>query len=565
MSPRPEVRVLWPFACQLAGAGGWLVAGWLLGCATLIGSLGLLGLSGGFLAATAIAGLTPAAIASFNFFLPGAGVRFFALLRTASRWGERVVTHEGTFRLIADLRGRLFRRLAPLSPRQLGRHHGGDLLNRLVRDVDALDNLYPRLLLPACTALTVLGGLAMVVAMLAPAVLGPALVLLLAVPLLPVLGWHLGARLAPALVAQRAELRRALLDSSEGLADLLLHRPAWTLQRAGVLAASERWLGLQLRFARRVAWLRAGVSLWAGLCAWAALGVAAGAAGGSGLDGAWLAGVVVVLLGGNEVLQALPAACVELPGTAAATARVQALAGQQPVPVFVQQGAQPADASLCLRGVAFSWDGNTPVFDGLDLAIDAGEHVALLGPSGGGKSTLVQLLTRLEDPDRGAIALGGVAYPELDERTLRRHVACASQFGWAQRATLADNLRLADPAAADARLHEALEVVGLADCVAQWPDGLGTWVEEGGASLSGGQRRRLGVARALLRAAPVTILDEPSEGLDEAAEIELVARLRRHLAGRSLLWITHRERAVTAFDRCLHLDGGVIRELRLHG
>lgn len=552
------LRVLAPFMRQLAGAGGWLFAGWLLGCATLIGSLGLLGLSGGFLAATAIAGLTPATALLFNFFLPGAGVRFFALLRTASRWGERVVTHEGTFRLLAALRCRVYEALAPLSPRQLGAVHGGDLLNALVRDVDALDNLYPRLLLPLASALLVLAGLLLIVGLLAPALILPPLLLLLAVPLLPVLGWWLGAALAPALVVSRVQLRRQLLDCVEGLADYTLHAPAWAAQRAATLAASENWLRQQLRLARRGAWLRALLTVLVGLSAWAALGLAAGGATGAPLPGPWLAAVVLLLLGAFEALQPLAGASLELPGTAAAAARIGALAQPPAGPRGVEQGPQPVDTTLVVRDVCFSWDGQSAVLKGLDLQIPSGEHLALMGPSGGGKSTLVQLLTRLEDPQHGEILLGGVPLTALDEATLRRNISCAGQFPWAQRATLADNLRLADPAADVARMQEVLEVVGLHATVARWTDGLETWVEEGGASLSGGQRRRLGIARALLRKAPITILDEPSEGLDEDAEVALIQRLRSHLAGRTLIWITHREAAAVLFERRVQLDAAVM-------
>lgn len=556
----PELKALSGFTRHLAGTAGWLLAAWLLSCATLAGGLGLFGLSGWFLSATALAGLTPATALAFNFFLPGAGVRFFAMLRTVSRWGERVVSHEATFRQIAALRVWLYRRLARLSPAQLGRRHGSDLLNALIRDVDALDNLFPRLLMPLAAALAVLGGLSVLAAFLAPALaVLPLALLVLGVLLLPLGGWVAGRELAPALVNGRATLRRTLIDAIDGLDEWSLHAPAWARQRATVAACNRAWLAGQLSLARRGAWLRAGVLMASGLAAWLALLLVARFDVGPPA-GPWLAAVVLVLLGTQEVLQALPAACLDLPGTAAAASRLAALAGQPARPCFVAVGAQPDGNHLAVRGLGFAWPGQAPLFAGLTLALPEGTHLAVLGPSGGGKSTLVQLLTRLEAPDEGEIVLGGVPLAALDESTLRGRIACASQFTWAQRATLADNLRLAAPQADEQAMMAALRRVGLAETVAGWRDGLQTWVEEGGASLSGGQRRRLGIARVLLREAPITVLDEPTEGLDAVAERALVSAVRAYLRGRTLIWVTHREAGLAGFDRVITLAGGQLRD-----
>lgn len=242
-----------------------------------------------------------------------------------------------------------------------------------------------------------------------------------------------------------------------------------------------------------------------------------------------------------------------MPGTAAAAVRVDALASQMPSPAFVASGRQPQGSRLQIDRLGFAWPDQPPLFAGLSLDIAPGEHVALLGPSGGGKSSLVQLLSRLEDPLSGVIRLGGVDLRDMDEPTLRRHLACAGQFPWAQTATLADNLRLADPDADEATMMEALRIVGLDAQVSSWRDGLQTWVEEGGASLSGGQRRRLGIARALLRHAPITVLDEPTEGLDAADEQALIAAVRTALHGRTLVWVTHRTAGLDTFDRVLRL------------
>ena len=193
------------------------------------------------------------------------------------------------------------------------------------------------------------------------------------------------------------------------------------------------------------------------------------------------------------------------------------------------------------------------VFRAIGRLSQSNVTVLITGESGGGKSTLIQLLTRFAEPQSGSIEVGGVALSELDEVTLRQHISCATQFTWAKTATLADNLRLARPESTDEELESVLALVGLHPSEMGWQDGLHTWVEEGGASLSGGQRRRLSIARALLRNAPITLLDEPSEGLDLASERELVRGVTAHLGGRTLVWVSHREDLDHRFDRVIRV------------
>ncbi len=534
-------RALRPFVRRLSGAGWWLMGGLALGVLALTASLGLLGLSGAFLTGAAIAGLHAGTAATFNFFLPGAGVRLFAVLRTTARWGERVLAHEGTFRLLAGLRCWLYGHLSRLSPGQLMRYHGAELLDRLVRDIDALDNLYPRLLMPLVAAGLLFAALTVVFACVVPSLVWmPVLLGCMALFGLPASGWRLGRALLPAWMRERAALRMRLLDAWEGLEDFSLHRPAWARQRARVQVTQTAWLTVQARSHRRAAGLRAVVALLVGVMAWVALGLLGGEAPQARLPGPWVAALVLLLLGCAEALQPLVAASIDLPGTASAAQRVQAIADEVPRDVYPAHGPAPADASIDVQSLHFSWDADSPVFSGWSLRVAPGEHLLLTGESGCGKSSLIQLLTRMAPADRGRILLGGVPIEALDEATLRAHVACATQFTWAQTATLADNLRLARPEATDAEMTEVLNLVGLDPASAGWRHGLDTWIDEGGANLSGGQRRRLAVARALLRRAPITLLDEPSEGLDLAAEQALLARVSAHLQGRTLIWVSHR-------------------------
>lgn len=557
MGLREGFRALRPFVRRLShGAGKWLLGGLLLSVLALLGGLGLLGLSGAFLTGAAIAGLSASTAASFNFFMPGAGVRFFAVLRTTTRWGERVLSHEGTFRLLAGLRVSLYHRLSALSARQLMAYHGAELLNRLVRDIDALDNLYPRVLIPMGAASMVFASLAVMFAWVAPDLLWiPGLLGAVALLGLPAMGWLLGRQLLPEWMLKRAALRARLLDICEGLEELSLQRRAWTMQCEYTRWTQEAMLAAQLRSNRRAALMRALVVLLVGVLAWACLGLLGAHPPELRLSGPWVAALVLSLLGCVEALQPLAGACLEMPGTASAAQRLQAISEDAAAATrFVDHGPKPQDASIEVQFLDFSWNAHSPVFRGLLLNIAEGEHLLLTGESGCGKSTLIQLLTRMESPSKGRILLGGVPIDALDEDTLRSQVACALQFTWSQSATLANNLRLARPDATEDEMREVLGIVGLDPERSGWRQGLNTWIDEGGANLSGGQRRRLGVARALLRRAPITLLDEPSEGLDMQAEQSMVRRVSECLHGRTLIWVSHRTLDTSAFDRVVHLS-----------
>ncbi len=554
--------VLRPFLNFMQQHRRWVWLGGGLTLSTFLAGLGLLGTSGGFLAGTALAGVSAVTAQAFNYYLPAVGVRFFALFRTFSRWGDRVVTHEATFRLIGELRVWLYRHLAARSPLQLGEFHGADLLNRLTRDIDALDNLYQRLILPLLAGLACLLILAGVLAQQSGQLLWPWLGLLLtAFIALPALAWRMGLALTPRLALAHATLRRHLLDAVDGLEDLALHAPAWQAQRTKILSADSARIQDQLRQQRATASLRALLVFVIGLTVWGALGLIATLPVESALAGPWIAVVVMLFLGVLEVIQALPQAWLDLPGTAASAQRLQQIAQTPADPAFVEQGPSPVGHDLVLTNSQFAYDPAQPILQGIDLHLRAGEHVALLGPSGGGKTTLMHLITRLIDPQVGTITLGGIPLPQIDEPTLRQHIACCPQDIWVFNATVADNLRLADPHASDEQLWQMLDLVGLGNKVRDWPQGLQTWIEEQGASLSGGERRRLGLARTLLRDAAIILLDEPTEGLDPASEHALIAAIRTYLHCKTLVWVTHRRAGVAGFDRILRLEAGRIQNL----
>jgi ATP-binding cassette subfamily C protein CydC len=232
------------------------------------------------------------------------------------------------------------------------------------------------------------------------------------------------------------------------------------------------------------------------------------------------------------------------------------LAETPPDPKYPDHQAElPSGNDLVLEKVSFGYSPEQPLLREVTWRCAPGDHIALVGPSGGGKTTLVRLLTRLEDPVGGRILLGGADLRSWTEELLRTRIACATQDPWIFTSTVGENLRLAGPAD-DGELWRILDLIGLGDQVRAWPEGLETGVEEGGQSLSGGQRRRLALARVLLRKAPVTLLDEPTEGLESGAALALVRAIRHELDGRTLLWVTHRSQGLEDFPQVWAMENG---------
>lgn len=556
-NPPPRLRALLPFIKLLTPYRGWLLLGFILTVVTLFASVGLLSVSGWFLTGTALAGGTATLTAiTYNFFQPAATVRGFALLRTAGRWAERVVNHEATFRLLAHYRRWLFAGIAPLSQTQLKDYHGGTLLNRMTRDIDALDNLYVRLLLPVAAALLLLILMTGVAAWFLPTLLIVFIgLILVGFILIPWLAWRLGKRFAPQEQEQQRRLRVELLELVDGLETLSLQQTAWQTHREKALAAGHRWLSLRRTLHGRATLLSQGLGAWIALTALGALALMSF----SELKGIWVAGGTLMVLAAAELLVMLPEAWLKLPGTCTAATNLHQLHHSQSTIIYPTNSAtQPTDNSFTLHKVNFSYANNINILNNVNLHLAAGTHCLIQGASGGGKTTLIQLLTRQLAQQDGEIQLGGVAITDFTEADLRQRIALAPQETYLFTDTLANNLRLACPDADDTTLWQALELVGLADAIRALPDGLQTWTDEGGASLSGGQRRRLGIARTLLVNADCIILDEPSEGLDLDSEARLINDVCDYLHGKTLLWISHRDTAIERFDRVLTLAEGNI-------
>ena len=479
-------------------------------------------------------------------------VRPLVLLRPALRWAERMASHAAAFGALADTRVWFFRRLAERMPGGIGLRGSGDLLGRVIGDVDALDRLYLGGILPAAAGLSVLVA---IVALLAGE---PWLMLLVCLPLglalvLPLLLAPAAARAAQRAAERRGGLRAAVVDPLAGLEDTLAaNAEARAMDRLHL--ADRELMRSQRSLAKRSAWAGASGGLLAQLAVLAALGW--GLAGGSAV-----AGMVVLALflsvAAAEALGLMPRAGAAL-ATAGASARRLFEAADTPAPVAepTHPAALPATSELVLQDIRFGWRPGAPVLDGLDLRLREGERVAILGPSGAGKSTLAALLTKLAAPERGSILLGGVDLADLSAAEVRSRIVVLSQQARLFDDSIAANLRLAAPGAPEAALWRALAKAGIADHIRSLPEQLETRCGEGGTRFSGGEARRIALARALLPPAGILILDEPTTGLDVAAERAFLATLATACEGRSLLLITHRLTGAEPLDRALRLAGG---------
>ncbi|EKY3120068.1 cysteine/glutathione ABC transporter ATP-binding protein/permease CydC [Cronobacter turicensis] len=541
----------------------WLLSlGVVLAIVTLLASIGLLTLSGWFLSASAVVGM--AGLYSFNYMLPAAGVRGAAIIRTAGRYFERLVSHEGTFRVLEHLRVYTFSRLLPLSPSGLARFRQGELLNRLVADVDTLDHLYLRVISPLIGAFAVIAvvtlGLSLLDVTLALTLGGIMLATLL---LLPPLFYRAGRPVGEALTMLRASYRQQLTGWLQGQAELSIFGAAGRY-RDNLDATEQIWHEAQRRQAGLTALSQAMMMLISGMTVVLMLWMAAGGVGGNNTPGSFIALFVFCALAAFEALAPVGGAFQHLGQVIASARRVSEVIDQPADITFAEPGADvPRKASLSLRNVSFSYPGQPqPALRDITLDVAPGEHIAILGRTGCGKSTLLQLLTRAWDPTSGDVALGGVSITEYREAALRATMSVVPQRVHLFSATLRDNLRLAAPQADDAALGAVLARVGLEKLLED--DGLNAWLGEGGRQLSGGELRRLGIARALLHDAPVLLLDEPTEGLDAETERQILTLVKEVAAQKTLLMVTHRLQGLTAFDRIIVMDNGQITEQGSH-
>jgi thiol reductant ABC exporter CydC subunit len=540
---RPESRgfaagAALQFATIASGIGLMATSAWLISTASLHPSIAALGVA-------------------------IVGVRFFGLSRGVFRYLERLASHHATLSLLARLRVTVFEALSPLAPARLRAHRSGDLVSRLVDDVDSLDNFYVRVLGPSLAAtLTAI----LVCALLIPrgAALALAVVIGLAVAgvVAPAIALLAGAQSGARTVTLRADLAARTADAVQGLSDLVAFNQS-AAYRAELERRSLDLAAAQISHVRISAGASACVVLAGDMTAIAVLVLAVPLVRSGALAGVQLAVVVLTTLAAFEVAGPLAAAWQNLGATRAAARRLHALLDGEPaVPVPVVPLPPPQGRILDVRGLTFRYqDSESDTLNNVSFSLAPGRCVAIVGSSGAGKSTIASLLLRFQEAPAGSIMLDGQDVRGYAADEVRACLAYADQRASIVTGTIRENLLIAHPGASGDAIMEALDAVGLSGLVRQLPDGLDTWVGEQGHRLSGGERQRLALARAILKPSPFVILDEPTAHLDPMAERHVLAALRRMAHTRGVLLITHRVVGIDFASEIVVLqDGHVVQQ-----
>lgn len=555
------MRSLLPFLAMFKHSPARLMLGIILMLTGLAASIGLLTLSGWFLAAAAIAGLS----LMFNFFYPSAGVRGLAVGRTVARYFEKIVTHDVTFEILAKLRVMIFSKIIPLSPAVLSRYRNSELLNRLVADVDTLDTLYLRLFAPFVSAVLMIVfigiGLSFLDKTIACFIAGTLLLLLV---VLPTIFYHLGRKFGAKLTATRAQYRSQFVEYIQAQAELLLFNASDNLKQQ--LATTEKsWLQYQQKEAQ-LSGLSSAILLFInGLMIVCTLWMAAATPmGNDEFKLALIALVTFSALASFEILMPIGAAFLHLGQVIASAERVNDIITQQPLVTFdgnlEQINLSHTDKLLTFQDVHFHYPDRTEqALSGINLTFTAQQKIAILGKTGSGKSTLLQLLIRNYDATQGQILLAGEPIVAYSEPTLRSQLILLTQRVHIFSDTLRQNLLLANPNADDQKLNEVIKQVGL-EYLLEQEQGLDSWLGDGGRTLSGGEQRRLGIARVLLSSAPIILLDEPTEGLDRETERHILALLLQHCRDKTLIMVTHRLSGLEQFDQLVVMDNAQVVE-----
>ncbi|BCV22646.1 thiol reductant ABC exporter subunit CydC [Moorella sp. Hama-1] len=531
------------------------------------------------------------------------GVRFFGISRALCRYLERYAGHQATLQFLGELRVSFYRALEPLLPARLPDYRSGELLDRVVADVETLKDFYLRVLLPPLVALMVMAAVFIFLARfsinLALAWLVCFLVAGVALPLV------LGAARGPDRRQEevRASLNATLVDTVQGMTEILAcGREQEQLQRLNTLGRELQ--RHQEKSASRDGLAVALTGLAGDLSLWLVLVLAIPLVTAGKLDGVFLAMLALATATSFEAISSLPAIKDYLQASLGATRRLLAViatstpdgvedghknprqrtpANPQPFSLQVPAGPglsnpglgstrkvlplarQTRPGHLQVKGLRFRYgQDEPPALDGIDFTLPAGGRLALVGPSGAGKSTLVNLLLRFWDYEEGSICLGGRELKDYPVEDLRRLLAVVSQPTHLFNASLAENLLLARPDAGAAELWSVLRAAGLEDFIHSLPRGLATCIGEEGLKLSGGQRQRLALARALLKNAPILILDEATSGLDAVTEQEVLQTIYQVMTGRTTLVITHHLAGLEAMDEILVLDRGRVVQRGCH-
>ena len=531
---------------------GWMALALLLPLMAVGAGIGLLGSSGWFLTAAALS----TAGAGFNIFGPSAAVRGFSFLRILARYFEKMAGHDGTLRLLSNLRGWLFARLFPLVPLNDRDSRHGDLVSRLTADVDALDTVFLVAIGPILSSVVVGMGMTIALSLLLPGVAWCyGLAFAGAVALVPAGVLAASRRAGARVVEETSALRVATLDALDGHADLIAFGAldAATTSFRDVATSLARTRDIPMTVAAAGA---AGVQLAMGAAVVGALLLGLPALADGTISAPLYVGLLLAIMASFEPTLVLVRAIGKLAVAGAAAERLDRIATREPAIAEPLHAAPlPAGSTIVYHDIGFSYPESRRVLDHLDLAIPVGGRIAIVGESGSGKSTLLKLLLRLADPQQGRVTIAGADIRTVPLAALHARVALLSQDAPVFHDTIRNNLLVGRPDATDADLWAAVEAGQL---VRALPKGLDAVVGETGRTLSAGQARRLCLARTLLSGAEIFAFDEPTSGLDPENEQAFFAALAKAAPGRTLLIVTHAALPPGIVDRTYRMNEGVL-------
>jgi ATP-binding cassette, subfamily C, bacterial CydC len=544
----------------------WLVFGILLSFLTTLTAITLLTLSGWFISSSAIAGLLviDGNALTFNFMLPAAQIRALAITRTLGRYGERIATHEATFRVLASMRSWFFQQLIPLVPGRLSLMRSGDLLSRITADIDALDALYLRLLVPAIVALLGIIAVTAFLSFYAPVIsLTTGLILIVASVWVPWLFNRLGQESAEQLIVLAANFRISSLDMLQGLSELITNQAygrfsTYLSQFSDVMINTQRLNNRLSAISSTITFLLAQMSVLITLILSTLLYTE------QVLSGAEVALVIFCVMAAFELVTPLPLAMQMLGKTQKAAQRIRQVADMPPTTLNpLEPFSLPNQYDIALENVSFRYSEQQDwVLKNINLSIPHGSKIAIVGISGSGKTTLLQLLMRYYDPERGQVLLNGQSIKHWHSDQLMTCFGVLSQRSQLFAASIRENLLIAKPSASEKELSAAIKAAGLEKFLSYLPDGIETWVGESGVKVSGGEARRIALARLYLKNAPLLIMDEPTEGLDSDTERDVFNSLSVFAHNKTVIMVTHREAGLGLVDVVYRMEGGVLKEFK---
>jgi len=488
------------------------------------------------------------------------GVRFFGISRGVFRYIERLVSHNTSFKVLADIRVWLYEAIEPIAPAGISKFKSGDLLNRLIADVDTLENFYVRVFLPPVVALVIVLSVSAFMLVFSPLI---SVVLFLSLALVGVglstLALIAGKKAGGDSIAFRSILREEIVDLVNGLPELVLfNRVRDAIQ--DIHQAAKKVYQAQITLSMLAAIQSAATSLIVGLTVWVLLLITIPMISYGKLDGIYLAVIVLGAMASFEAVQNLPPAMNLLGANIRAAERVFELASP------AESTAKDFNRTSALSGrnirfnkVSFQYN-QTPVLRDVDFELTPGKKIAIVGPSGAGKSTITNLLLRFWEPDSGQILIDGVSQSEINPEVSRSLYSVVSQNTFLFNTSILENLRVANPEADMGMIQKACQSADLEEFIATLPKKYDTIIGERGYQFSGGERQRLAIARAILKDAPIFVLDEPTANLDPATEERIRSMLKLDYGDKSMIWITHRLSGLEDMDEILVLANGEVIE-----